>query len=325
MSGAIDDLAGWLLSSACRRQPLEAVFAELAQKLIAAQLPVWRLRCTVLAMHPDVFGRVVMWKRNEGVTVTLSTAETLMSPGYIGSPIQAVHEGAPFVRQRLGQGQRDYPHLEELRAAGCTDYLALAIDLGPRRRTYLSIATDAADGFGDGGVRGLERLLAPLETRLELESSRFSLETLLKVYLGPNAADRVLAGDFRRGSGQRIHAAIWLCDLRGFTALADRLPLNEVVPVLDAYFEAMAQPLSDGGEILKFIGDSILAVFPTGDDEALAARRAVKAAQASIASFENSKPAREHGLTVGVAVNLGEVMYGNIGARDRLDFAVLVA
>jgi len=146
---------------------------------------------------------------------------------------------------------------------------------------------------------------------LGLGSVAFCLGTLRQVYLGPNASKRVLAGDFKRGTGQRIHAAIWLCDLRGFTALADRLPVNEVVPVLDQYFEAMSRPLSDGGEILKFIGDSILAVFPTGDDEAAAVRGAVTAAQASIRAFEASAPAKEHGLKAGVAVNLGEVMYGN--------------
>jgi adenylate cyclase len=201
--------------------------------------------------------------------------------------------------------------------------VALALDFGPGRRTFISIATDAPQGSADAQLRAFEVLMPPLETRLELESSRFSTETLLKVYLGANAAQRVLAGDFKRGTGQRIHAAIWLCDLRGFTALADRLPVNEVVPVLDAYFEAMAGSLSAHGEILKFIGDSILAVFPTGDDEAAAARQAVASAQASLAAFAQSAPAKEHGLRAGVAVNLGEVMYGNIGARDRLDFTVI--
>lgn len=199
------------------------------------------------------------------------------------------------------------------------------LEFGRGRRSFISIASDAPGGFDDARLAAFERLLDPLEARLELESNRFSTETLLEVYLGPNAARRVLAGDFRRGSGQRIHAAIWLCDLRGFTSLADLLPLDQVVPVLDAYFEAMAQPLTDGGEILKFIGDSILAVFPTGEDEAGAARRAVAAARKSLEAFNVSTVAQKHGLAAGVAVNLGEVMYGNIGARERLDFTVIGA
>jgi adenylate cyclase len=197
------------------------------------------------------------------------------------------------------------------------------LNFGSGRRSYVSIVTDAPGGFDDAHLAAFEQLLPALETRLELESTRFSMGTLLEVYLGPNAARRIAAGDFKRGTGQRIRAAIWLCDLRGFTALTDRLPVQEVVPVLDAYFEAMAGPLAEGGEILKFIGDSILAVFPVVTDEASAARRAVQAAAASIEAFARASPALTHGLKVGVSVNLGEVMYGNIGARERLDFTVI--
>jgi adenylate cyclase len=325
MAETIDDIAQWLVSGECRHQKLEDVFGTFAQKLIAAGLPISRLRCTVLAMHPEVFGRSVMWKAGQLLTAQVSETGTFQSTGYIGSPVQAIFQGVPLVRQRIEQGQVDYEQIREIAAEGATDYLAIALDFGPKRRSFISIATNQKGGFDDARLRSFERLVPALETRLELESTRFSLETLLQVYLGPNAAARVQAGDFKRGTGQRIHAAIWLCDLRGFTSLADRLPVAEVVPVLDAYFESMSRPLSDGGEILKFIGDSILAVFPTGDDEAAAVRRAVKAAQASIRAFEESAPAKEHGLKAGVAVNLGEVMYGNIGAHDRLDFTVIGA
>lgn len=325
MSDAISRIADWLVSAGCRHQALDPFFAELGQRLLGAGLPLWRMRCTVLAMHPDVFGRAVMWIRGGELKVLFATAETMSSPAYLGSPVEAIHAGAQRVRQRLERGEVEYPQLAEVRAGGGTDYLALALDFGGGRRSFISITTDAPGGFDDGQLAAFETLLPALETRLELESTRFSMETLLKVYLGPNAAQRVAAGDFKRGTGQRIHAAIWLCDLRGFTNLADRLPVQELVPVLDAYFESMAGPLAEGGEILKFIGDSILAVFPTGDGEAAAARRAVKAAAASLEAFAQSEPARAHGLKAGVAVNLGEVMYGNIGARDRLDFTVIGA
>ncbi len=323
MTDDLGRISDWLVSADSRREAIEPFFVALAQRLMAAGLPLWRMRCTVLAMHPDVFGRAVLWQRPDKVELQVATADTLSSPSYLGSPVEAIHRGAQRVRQRLAKGECDYPQLQSMRSAGGTDYFALALDFGKGRRSFISIATDAPGGFDDGHLLAFEKLLPALETRLELESTRFSMETLLKVYLGPNAAQRVIAGDFKRGTGQRIHAAIWLCDLRGFTSLADRLPVQEIVPVLDAYFEAMAGPLADGGEILKFIGDSILAVFPTRDDEAAAARRAVKAAAASLEAFAESAPAKAHGLRAGVAVNLGEVMYGNIGARDRLDFTVI--
>ncbi|MCA3013928.1 MAG: adenylate/guanylate cyclase domain-containing protein [Myxococcaceae bacterium] len=324
MPAAIATLQSWLVSADCRRRPLDSYVAELARRLVEAGLPLWRLRCGVLAMHPGVFARTARWSRDGGVELVVATSETLASPDSLGSPVQALHTGTARVRQRLFRGEVDFPQLQSLRAAGATDYLAVALTLGDRR-SFLSIATDAPGGFDDAQLAAVEGLVPALEARFELESTRFSMSTLLEVYLGPNASRRVLAGDFKRGAGQRIDAAIWLRDLRGFTSLADRLPVQQVVPVLDASFEAMAGPPSEGGEILKFIGDSILAVFPVAGDEAAAARRAVKAAEASLEAFAASAPARAHGLTAGVAVNLDEVMYGNIGVRERLDFTVIGA
>jgi adenylate cyclase len=325
MTEDIARIQDWLVSAECRRQPPEAFFTELARRLSAAGLPLWRMRCTVLAMHPGLLGQRVHWERDRGIQLVLVSSDILREDGYLGSPVQAIFEGAARVRQRLARGELGYAHLDALRAAGATDYLAVGLDFGTERRSFLSLATDATDGFDDDCLLALERLLPALETRLELETTRYSMRTLLQVYLGPNAAERVMSGDFRRGTGQRIEAAIWLCDLRGFTSLADRLPVEEVVPVLDAYFEAMAGPLASGGEILKFIGDSILAVFPVRGDAAAAARNAVKAAEASIEAFARSPVAAAHALQAGVAVHLGEVMYGNIGARERLDFTVIGA
>jgi adenylate cyclase len=325
MPQALERVHHWLVSAASRQRALEDFFGELGDQLEAAGLPLCQMRCAVLAMHPDVFGRALRWTRGGPVTANMATQQTLNSSDYLQSPVQALHAGAARVRQRLERGEVGYPQLEQLRASGVTDYLAVALTFSAGRRSFLSIMTDVPGGFDDAQLEAFERLLPALETRLELESTRFSLRTLLEVYLGPNAAQRVAAGDFKRGTGQCIRAAIWLCDLRGFTALTDRLPVQEVVSVLDASFEAMAGPLAEGGEILKFIGDSLLAVFPVVDDEAAAARRAVRAAAASLAAFATSAPALAHGLRVGVAVNLGEVMYGNIGARERLDFTVIGA
>lgn len=320
-----ESISTWLISEASRQQAVEPLMAELGQRLVAEGFPLWKMHVNILAMHPEVLGRSVRWTRG-GVTVDLSPRSITSNPAFVGSPIEAIRGGLPRIRVRLVEGELPYRQLVELRGQGGTDYFLLPITLGGDRRTFISLATDAPSGFTDEQLQGVEALLPALAIRFELESTRFSAETLLQLYLGPNAASRVLAGDFRRGTGQVIHAAVWLCDLRGFTALADRLPVTQVVPVLDAYFEAMAKPVSsEGGEILKFIGDSILAVFPTNGDPASACRRAVASASSSIDAFSATAPAREHGLRVGVAVNLGEVMYGNIGASDRLDFTVIGA
>ena len=319
-----ESIASWLVGAESRRDGLEAVMAELARRLLGEGLPIWRMHVSVLAMHPEVFARSVRWRRDTGVNVAVNKRDLLQDPAYVGSPIEAIHRGLDRVVARLEDGEVPYPQLNELREDGGTGYAAFALELGSGRRTFISLATDATGGFSDAQLSAFEALLPALAIRLELASTRFSSETLLELYLGRNAASRVLAGDFRRGTGQVIHAAIWLCDLRGFTSLADRLPLQQVVPVLDAYFEAMAAPVQRaGGEILKFIGDSILAVFPTEGDAASACRRAAATAAESLDAFAAVPSAAEHGLAAGVAVNLGDVMYGNIGAPDRLDFTVI--
>jgi adenylate cyclase len=147
------------------------------------------------------------------------------------------------------------------------------------------------------------------------------------VYLGKNAARRVQAGEFRRGGGELIRAAIWFCDLRGFTAISDQAAPQQVVGVLDAYFDRVATVIGErGGEVLKFIGDAILAIFPVaGSDDAVACQSALLAAQSALDALEsfNQERAPQAALGMGIALHLGEVMYGNIGSRQRLDFTVI--
>jgi adenylate cyclase len=137
----------------------------------------------------------------------------------------------------------------------------------------------------------------------------------------------VLGGQFRRGTGTELEAALWFCDLRGFTELSDRLPARAVVGVLDRYFESVATPIEEqGGEILKFIGDAILAVFPIGDEgPGPACHRALAAAEAVLARVEAASRTEAEPIALGIALHTGRVMYGNIGGLTRLDFTVIGA
>src|SRR5262249_42613334 len=163
------------------------------------------------------------------------------------------------------------------------------------------------------------------------ESAYYATRALLDVYLGKNAACRVVAGHFQRGRGELIEAAIWFSDMRDFTALSDRTAPARVVEVLDAYFDAVATAVAEqGGEVLKFIGDAVLAIFPIGDPGPVArdaCRRALAAADLAFAALgrinEERRARGEEPIAVGVALHRGQVMYGNIGARDRLDFTVI--
>src|SRR5581483_8635549 len=160
----------------------------------------------------------------------------------------------------------EYPVLAEMRALGHTDYLIQALPFA-QRRSFAAWSSDSPGGFSDGELALLRAIRPFLCLRSELVSSDEATRRLLEVYLGPNAARRVLAGAFRRGQGEQIRAVVWICDVRGFTTWVDRTPVGEVLPQLDAHFERVARPVTEaGGEILKFIGDALLAIFPVGDD-----------------------------------------------------------
>jgi adenylate cyclase len=326
--GSLHPIAQWLLEQRSARGDASELVAGFAERLLADGTPVWRIRLTVLTMHPELFGRSVQWQRGSGVSLIAAPHSVVATPSYQGSPVEAIHRGSGPIRCRLdGPAEAlPYPQLGSLRAEGGTDYFIAPLVFGDGRVSFISFTTDAASGFSGEQLRLFELLVPFLTVRLELESAAFSLRSLLQVYLGRNAAERVLSGQFKRGEGQLLRAAIWYCDLRGFTSLVDHTALDAVIPILDQYFECMARPIAEeGGEILKFVGDALLAVFGVGEDEGDACTRAVRAARAALDGLARLEVARVHGLRAGVAVHLGEVMYGNIGASDRLDFTVIGA
>jgi adenylate cyclase len=191
----------------------------------------------------------------------------------------------------------------------------------------VSWTTDRAGGFTDLDIWFLADLVPLLALRLEIEAARFEAGVLLATYLGAEAARRVLAGDIRRGEGRTIRAALWYSDLRGFTALADR---SNVIAVLNRYFEcAVGAVEAEGGEILKFIGDAVLAIFPADADAGTACAAALRAAYDAdrrlAVENESRRTAGQAALAQTVALHLGDVTFGNIGGPDRLDFTVIGA
>jgi adenylate cyclase len=277
-------------------------------------------------MHPEVYVRTLTWNPARGAACDLRNHDLRQSPMYRGSPVERIHQGSGPIRCRLVGPDADlsFPVCRDIVAEGGTDYLVLPVELAGTSRSFASFATARPGGFTDAQLDALASLVPLLSLRLAHAAARFATRGLLEVYLGKNAARRVLSGAFTRGGGETLHAAIWFCDLRGFTALSDSRPAAEMVALLDRYFEAVAGPIDDaGGEILKFIGDAVLAIFPVGAagpgdacDRALAAARRALAGVAALDA--DGGP-----LSIGIALHLGEVLYGNIGGRDRLDFTVI--
>ena len=195
----------------------------------------------------------------------------------------------------------------------------------------ISIATGRPGGFSEPDLAMLDATLPAFAAVAELQQLRRTARDLLNTYVGPNTGERIFSGEVKRGDGEVIHAVLWYCDLRGFTTLAEKQPLPDVLALLDAYFDAIAQPVvARGGEILKFMGDAMLAIFPCEQRESVAcdaSEQALAAAEEAVqrVSALNDSHRPKNGMTIecGVSVHIGEMMYGNIGAADRLDFTVI--
>jgi adenylate cyclase len=323
----------WLISPRARTLPIQVALGELVEHLCEADLSLSRVGFSLPTLHPDIWAQRVMWTRAEGARVRLTDHDVPRSSTYLDSPVARIHAGSPAIRCRLVGPDADLSHAicRELAAEGATDYFCMPLELGNGRRSYFSLATDAAHGFDE---RALERVVAlslHLSLWLELRATQYATRGLLEVYLGKKAAARVLAGQVHRGTGSATHAAVWTCDLRGFTTMSDVLPAVEVVALLDRYFEAVAGPIIDhGGEVLKIIGDAVLAIFPVCDgSHEKACGRALLAAEHALAAMDAlNRALLDEGkarLDIGLALHVGEVMFGNVGARERLDFTVIGA
>lgn len=332
--GPDDGLVDLIIRQVAEGGSLAALFSALCERLLQIGLPVWRTSLSMRAIDPIVTASSLYWHRDKGVgePVRFGLADRL---AYERSPIAHVlGNGLGAARWRIenGEGCARFPLLAELRVAGGTDYLMRIVGFTGQVALpgiALSIATDRPGGFTLAEIRRMDQMLPALG----LACHRFALEgtlaDVLSVYLGPRTAGRVLAGEIMRGTGRRITAAILLADLRGFTALSAQADPMKVVGWLNEHLEAMGAPIdAAGGEILKFTGDGLLAVF-TADDgaEPAACARALAAAEAMLAATAGLNRARcQAGLPqlgLGVVLHHGEVVYGNVGAVRRLDFTAI--
>ncbi len=329
---ATADLVAWLLGHGRSVEQVAAFVDELCWRTVATGPPLWRVTLHTATLHPQIRGLGCRWWRDRGVTeeftIALGAEE---SAEFLASPIRGSVLGGEVARFRLAAGQgRGYPLLERLREAGATDYLVLPLFRLLDRHPVTTWATDAPGGFTDDHVARLTALVPPLGAVVEARLRRRIARDLLATYLGRQAGPRVLAGEVRRGRGERVRAVIMASDLRGSTALSDHLPAGEMIELLDGYFERVAEPVqAHGGDVLKFLGDGVLATFPVAElGEAGAAAAALQAAAETLAGLlalrqaPGGHPDRP-ALRAGIGLHLGDVFYGNVGAPGRLDFTVV--
>lgn len=328
----LSSVGAWLCGEARRLASPDALLEALCERLCAHGVPLSRASLVLFTLHPLLHGRSFRWRAGHGRSVELHPHGAQHLPGYSQSPFRALREGAPRIRRRLvaAPDPSDFPMLAELRAQGLTDYFALPVCFGDGSRHPISWATSAPGGFNPAELSVLEGLHPTLQLVVELLSQRDMTGVLLDTYLGRDAGQRVLQGQIKRGDGETTSAVICLSDLRNFTELSDRLPRDAVLELLNAYFGTVVGAFhANGAEVLKFMGDAVLAIFRVDGEASVEARcaDAVRTICDAVAAATHDNVERlRQGLETydfGAALHVGDVMYGNIGAPDRLDFTVI--
>jgi adenylate cyclase len=305
---------------------------QLMNRVLQAGIPVWRTYIGLQLIHPQLTAMGYMWRRGEKVQEIARAHGIQFTPAYIGSPLQAAREQGRLVRHHLGKlTEQDHVLLHELKADGGVDYIALPMRI--RREGPLPVvtfATDSRSGFSEDDIADLARLVDMMGAVTEMHVERSVAETVANTYLGRQVGQRVLNGAIHRGEGEEIRAVLWFSDLRDFTGMNERLPAAELLDLLNNYLQLVGDALSaNGGEILKFIGDGVMAYFPAEDALFLpmVTGQAIAAARRLIEDIEAANEARAAGgrepVRFGIGLHVGDVTFGNIGTLDRLDFTVI--
>jgi adenylate cyclase len=327
------EITDWLIDGARDAIAPEKFFAQLCEKITETGIPLWRVGVFVRTLHPNIMGRSFVWRPDAGVETSSAPHDIVETDTYLTSPIAEIYRTGEPVRRHIdkGEGLERSTFLRELRDEGVTDYMAFPMLFTDGSMHSVTWSTKAPGGFTDEQVASLTALIPALTRVSEIRNLRRTAATLLDTYVGSRAGERILAGAIRRGSGDAINAIIWLSDMRGFTALSDRVSSQKVVNLLNRYFDCQVPPITKyGGEVLKFMGDGLLAIFPVADsefDQIGVFQDALKAAREARANVEDLNKARGPWSTdrvrFGVALHVGQVLYGNIGGGNRLDFTCI--
>jgi len=335
---AVEQTFHWLLEQGRQAKDMSSFLLGLTHQLSQAGFPLLRVYVGQRTLHPQIAALGYQWNRGDtSVEVVTRDISVINSATYINSPIRQLYEfGMTSIRRRLTgpAAQLDFPILVEMRDQGATDYAIFALNLGAVVRSSISITTDRPEGFTDAQLSAFEAIVPLLAMVVETLETRRLAGALLEVYLGRDPGQRVLDGAIQRGEGVTMAAAVWYCDLRDFTKLSNKLPRDEVIALLNDYFDTVARPVhARGGEILKFIGDAILAIFPMQDDldRDSKCRVALTAAEEALDAMRDLNELRasagKRPLKVGIGLHAGSVTYGNIGVVSsdlaRLDFTVI--
>ncbi len=323
------EILNWLVLETSGQRFIDNLFVELCQRLNNMGVSVARAALNFMVENPQFRGARILWRRElkeaEFTTYAYGSENTVE---YRNSPVHDIHAGLTELRYRLDTPPLpgEYAIYADLRAQGLTEYCAWPLNHTFDKRHVVTFSSDQPGGFTDDEIETLRNLVPAISLVSEIRLKNRIARTLLETYVGPHASQAILDGATRRGSGTTVGAAILICDLRDFTHISDMWPRDDVIELLNGYFDAMSEPIEKfGGEILKFMGDGLLAIFPLSDPDACANLvAAIEEAQVHLDALNQANIKRGHDpLGYGIGVHVGDVMYGNIGSKRRLDFTVI--
>ncbi|MBL28576.1 MAG: adenylate cyclase [Rhodospirillaceae bacterium] len=333
----VGTVVDWLLERALDDTDAESVIGGCCDRLLDAGIPLCRVLVSFRTLHPLVSAISVLWQREKAVTsvdhlhgIAENTEE------WRNSPFSHMLETNTFVMRRKLEGpdaQLDFPVLQERQAAGATDWLGCMVQFSSISQSGIiaSWTTDRSGGFRDDEVQILLRIERYLAVVLKIAIREQIASNVLSAYLGPESGSRVLQGQIKRGDGEAIRAVVWYSDMRNSTAIASALPPSALLEVVNSYFECTAGAvLAAGGEVLQLIGDAVLAIFPVhdgADAEADACGRALTAATDALERRNVVRATAESPylktLSFGIGLHLGDLVYGNVGVPERVEFGVV--
>ncbi len=305
----------------------------LCHQIILAGIPISRIRIGFKTLHPQMEFWAFTWTESDGKARNWGGKHGIRnSPSYFGSPAEWVHQHHKTFRKKLTDlnPETDHSVLFEQAEAGLTDYVMIPLDFSDGSKAVISFVTMAVDGFSENNIKKLEKLIGCIGPIIEMHATRKIAITLLDTYIGHRSGEKVMKGNIKRGDGEDIEAALWFCDLRNYTALSEHFEQREIFDLLNDYFQTISDIVKQhNGEILKFIGDAVLIIFPVDKTitPSQACRAALDAAQNSLLQFESQnidrKTSQKPEINFGIGLHFGHVTFGNVGALDRLDFTVI--
>ena len=324
-----DAIVEWLAGEALQNSEPATLYGELCQRLRGVGIPILRGQIGFRILHPLYDASTLSWNAQRGVIVEHFRPEQTSDDQFVHSPLgHALVHRLPVLRRRLTGDSAlvDFAVLEEYRSLGGSDYIVflVAFEQSGKSGIICSWLGDRPSGFTDEEIKQLNRITRELAIALKAKVERSVAQNLAHAYLGKRAGQSVLNGLIRRGDGEKITAALWYSDLRYSTALADRLPAEDFLNLLGHYFEMTASSvLEHGGEVVSLIGDAVLGLFRIERTTDEACGRALAAAYEARRRLDTRSAATDASLDFGISLHLGQVIYGNVGVPERLQFTLV--